>query len=378
MQGNSTLAGEDRKEARRQYHRRYLSGIVVFSMLIETAELSLFAMAGNISMQIVGLFFVFGVGLSMLVYLFFRFDLNMRLKNKNLLIPQLLLNAGIQVSFLLLAPQLAIVFLVVLIVLSAYAVVEFTPRQFTIGWLLYGVVTGVALWLIRDRFSYPGTAGLDMAAIWLFSFLTMRSLTWPTARFSALRNKLTEKNRQLEESLRQIELLARHDSLTGVLNHRSVIALLETELQRSARTAQPFCFVVLDLDLFKSINDRFGHPVGDAVLKQVCDIATCTLRNTDAIGRFGGEEFAVILTGTAIKEGLKTMERLCRAVARHDWESIAPGLQASFSAGIAQYLPGDTVQTINKRADAALYRAKHAGRNRVVADEADRSEPVIV
>lgn len=375
MHGKSPPSREDEKEARRQLHRRHIASLVVFSTLIETAELTLFAMGGNISMEVVGLFFLIAVGSASLIYLVFRFGWNQRFKNKNLLIPQLVIAAAIQVAFLLIAPQLAVIFLVVLIVLSAYAVVEFSPRQFTVGWLIYGVVTAIALWLIRDRFSYPGTSGQDIVALWLFCFLTLRSLTWPTARFSALRNKLSEKNRQLEESLRQIEALARHDSLTGVLNHRSVIALLESELQRSARTSQPFCFVMVDLDHFKSVNDRYGHPVGDMVLKRVCDIAAGSLRATDVIGRLGGEEFAVILTGTALAEGMHTIERLRQAVAAYDWESVAPGLAVTFSAGVAEYAPADSVQTINKRADEALYRAKGAGRNRVIAAESTVREP---
>lgn len=375
MEGNSHLTKENAREARRQHHRRYLAGLVVLSTTIETAELALFSLGGNVQMVVVGLFFLFAVGSASLIYLVFRFGWNQRFRNRNLLIPQLVIAAAIQIAFLLIAPQLAVLFLVVLIVLSAYAVVEFTPRQFTIGWLIYGVVTGIALWLVRDRFAYPGTSGLDIAALWVFCFLTLRSLTWPAARFAALRNKLTERNRQLEESLRQIEMLARHDSLTGVLNHRSLVTLLETELQRSARTAQPFCFVMVDLDHFKGVNDRYGHPVGDTVLRSVCDIAAGGLRTTDFIGRLGGEEFAIILTDTVIADGMFTMERLRLDVAAHDWESVAHGLSVSFSAGVAQFAPGDSVQTITKRADTALYCAKDAGRNRIVAAESVLREP---
>lgn len=373
MKSPSDLPSEEAKEARRQQHRRFLAGLAVVTMLIEAGELAVFAFAGAIPMYVAGLFLVFGVGLSSVVYLFFRSGLNQLLSNKNLLVPQLLINAAIQVIFMLFVPQLAIVFLVALIVLAAYALVEFTPRQFTISWLIYGAVTGAALWLIRDRFAYPITNDAGIFAIWLFFFMTVRSLTWPTARFSALRNKLSEKNRQLEESLRKIELLARHDSLTGVLNHRSVIETLEVEMERSRRTGQAFCLAMLDLDLFKSINDTYGHPVGDAVLRQVCEIVGPMLRTSDAIGRLGGEEFAVILTGTALEDGLGTMERLREAVASHEWDRIAPGLAVSFSAGIAEFSVGDTVQTISKRADDALYAAKHAGRNRVLPAVHERS-----
>ena len=356
------------KEERRQRHRVYIAGLVVASMFIEAAELALFALAGNIPVWIAVLFFAVGGGVSSLVYIFFKLGLNQKLDDKNLLVPQLLINSTIQIAFLLLAPNLAIIFLVVLIVLSGYAVVEFSPRQFTAGWLVYGCVTGIALWIVRDEFDYPGTSGLDIFLIWLFFFLTVRSLTWASARFGRLREKLSEKNRQLEESLRRIEELASRDHLTGVFNRGHFMQSLEAELQRSERSGEPFAFAMIDLDWFKSINDRFGHAAGDAVLTEFCMIAASVLRGIDVIGRLGGEEFGLLLPGASAEDGGVSIERLRAAMKAHDWSSIAPGLYATFSAGVTGSRRGDTVGDITRRADEALYRVKHGGRDGVAVD----------
>jgi diguanylate cyclase (GGDEF)-like protein len=206
-----------------------------------------------------------------------------------------------------------------------------------------------------------------MALVWLFFFLALRSLTLASARFSRLREKLSEKNRQLEASLRQIEELASHDQLTGVFNRGNLLKLLENELRRSERTGESFCFAMLDLDHFKDVNDTYGHPVGDQVLRKVCEIAMQCVRAVDGVGRMGGEEFGILLPSTSLDNGRVSLERVREAVSSYDWNVIAPGLSVHLSAGVAEYALGDTLQTIAKRADDALYRAKHTGRNKVVA-----------
>lgn len=360
----------ERKELRRQAHRIYMARLVVINMLMESAMLALAAYAGTIPVFTAGLFFMVSMATSVGTYAFFKRGYNLKLQDKGLLVPQLLICGAVQVLFIFLAPNLTLFFLLVIFAFTGYAAIEFSPRQFKTGWLVYGAVSALALWLVRDRFAYPGTSAPELLLFWAFFFLTMRQIIMPGVSYARLRDKLSEKNRQLQASLRQIEILASRDALTGVLNRRRFMELLEAELQRSARSTAPFCFVMLDLDLFKAINDRYGHPVGDAVLKTTCDIAVQSLRAADQIGRLGGEEFALILTGTGPDGGLATMERLRQAVGMHDWDGIAPGLAVSFSAGLAGYVPGDNVHDIAKRADEALYRAKHAGRNCVMAAEA--------
>lgn len=358
-------AHSDAREGKRQRHRLYMARLLILNMAIESAELALFAIAGTIPVSIAVLFLAVGIAVSSGFYLVFRLGLNLRFKQKNLLIPQLLVFGGIQIVFMFLAPKLSILFLLVLVVLSGYAAIEFNPRQYTVGWLVYGAATALAMILLGDRFDYPGHTDMEVGLVWLFFFMTLRSLTLANASFSRLREKLLEKNRQLEHSLHRIEDMANRDYLTGVHNRRHFMSLLETELQRSARNGRAFCLVMLDLDWFKSINDRFGHPVGDVVLQRLCLLAGDNLRAIDQVGRIGGEEFAILLPDASLDSGYTTIDRLRAAVHAYDWQQVADGLQVSFSAGVAAYGAGDSVHMMIKRADDALYEAKHAGRNRV-------------
>ena len=186
---------------------------------------------------------------------------------------------------------------------------------------------------------------------------------------SRLRQQLSEKDQALQDLRSQIEELSRHDPLTGVLNRRSLIEMLEAELQRALRTGHPFCFAIMDLDRFKEANDQYGRPVGDVVLKTVADTAVKLLRTVDRFGRLDGGEFGIVLPATWLDQGLIAMGRLSNAVAGCDWAGIAAGLTVTFSAGITTNAPKDTSDLIVRRAEKALAQAKQAGRNRTVQIE---------
>jgi len=161
------------------------------------------------------------------------------------------------------------------------------------------------------------------------------------------------------------------DPLTGLLAR----SWLEEELPRLAEQARaqgyPLACVFLDLDHFKSVNDRFGHAVGDDVLRTTARLALLDCRETDQCVRYGGEEFVVFLRATPLVGGVQMAERLRRTIQGHDWSRIAPDLRVTCSAGIAVLRPEEDVGAWVSRADAAMYRAKSLGRNQVVAAEGD-------
>ena len=359
----------DSQEAKRQRHRIRMSGLGVVKSTVQSGVMALFAVAGTVPVWIAIAFFVVSTGSTVAFYVFTKFGLNLKLRDKGMLIPQLLGSLCVQVVFLVLAPNLAVLFLLALFVTMGYGAIQFSPRQFTIAWLFYGGVTGIAIWLVKDRFGYPGVSGFEIVLVWLWFFLALWLQTNTSAQFSHLRDQLSKKNQELQVSLAQIAELASHDYLTGVLNRRSLIEKLEAELQRVYRTGHPFCFVMVDLDNFKEVNDKFGHPVGDAVLKKVSECANKSLRALDRFGRLGGEEFGIVLPATWLDQGVIAMERLRKTVIEYDWESIEPGLRVTFSAGITTNAAGDTVETMTKRADEALYKAKRDGRDRIVSVE---------
>lgn len=155
------------------------------------------------------------------------------------------------------------------------------------------------------------------------------------------------------------------DSLTGLLNHTSSKEALETEVERARRRGTPFTFATIDIDHFKQVNDTYSHPVGDRVIKSLARLLQQRLRKTDVIGRFGGEEFAVLLPDTAL-DSVLPLEQL-----RESFENIRQTIGAtefcvSFSCGVTAYPEHQTAEDILHHADVALYKAKHQGRNRLV------------
>ena len=155
------------------------------------------------------------------------------------------------------------------------------------------------------------------------------------------------------------------DALTGLGNRRQIDRGLPPLLQHAASSGITLSIAVLDIDHFKKVNDRFGHPVGDAVLKALADILRHTMRSGDMMARMGGEEFLIALVDTPSQYARDTCERLRVAVERYAWDDLAVGLQVTVSIGLCTQVTSVDAGEILTRADAALYKAKRAGRNQV-------------
>jgi diguanylate cyclase (GGDEF)-like protein len=186
-----------------------------------------------------------------------------------------------------------------------------------------------------------------------------------------LRRRQVEQRADLQNTLTRLSELSIRDPLTGLYNRRHLLTILEDEAKRQRRSGHVFSLAVVNLDLFKGINDNFGHLVGDAVLREFAKVATEVLPTTDAIGRWGGPEFVLMLYHTDAEPAMLAMDRLRQAVAKHDWGALAPGLHVSFSAGVCQHQAGMEITHTLELADRALSAAKAAGRHRcVLASEA--------
>ncbi len=184
-------------------------------------------------------------------------------------------------------------------------------------------------------------------------------------QISALRQKLHVNKAELARSLEHIREIAIRDDLTGLFNRRYLMERVEFEKNRANRDTRPFCLALVDIDHFKQVNDRHGHQTGDLVLRGVAGLLASSLRSTEFCGRYGGEEFVIVLTGTDMVGGLQAVERLRSAVAELRFGEPAQGLMITASFGLAEYRLGESVENTIGRADTALYRAKDAGRNRV-------------
>jgi len=172
--------------------------------------------------------------------------------------------------------------------------------------------------------------------------------------------------RRLQEARAELMRLATTDALTGLANRRTILERLEEEVERHRRTDRPLACILLDIDHFKRINDRFGHPAGDEVLRQVARQLQTGVRVYDTAGRYGGEEFLAVLPEADPEAGRLVAERLRALVAGEVRCGDGEAVTASF--GLAQYRKDESADALLARADQALYRAKEAGRNRVESE----------
>jgi diguanylate cyclase len=171
---------------------------------------------------------------------------------------------------------------------------------------------------------------------------------------------------RLYDELHKAHLLSLTDEFTGLHNRRAFMRRLEEEISRAQRYATPLVLALLDLDEFKAINDTFGHPAGDQVLRSYAEHLLSTFRHHDMVARYGGEEFAVMLLNTTLKGAQAALHKLQKRVAAGKCEYDGRLLSLpTFSAGLTLYVPGETLTSIIKRVDMALYRAKRLGRNRI-------------
>lgn len=167
-------------------------------------------------------------------------------------------------------------------------------------------------------------------------------------------------------TIERLRTMSETDQLTGLNNRRVMMRRLEEEHARFLRSGHRYGLISLDLDHFKQVNDRYGHGVGDQVLRSVADVLKRCQRNTDTLARMGGEEFMLLAPLTEEAGAMIQAQRICRVVGETDLHTDAGSLRITTSIGVAIVLATDTsVKTVMTRSDAALYRAKVAGRNRV-------------
>ncbi len=173
--------------------------------------------------------------------------------------------------------------------------------------------------------------------------------------------------RPLKSHYQSIKSMAHYDKLTGCLNRNTASSVINEEFDRFHNNKLPLTVMMADLDHFKLINDNYGHQTGDAVLERFADTARCSLRRSDILCRWGGEEFLIMLRGTVLQEGLNIAERLRRSVADLTIPPIEKAGMVTVSIGVATLPPQRTLKQLLSDVDQALYRAKNLGRNMVMA-----------
>ena len=228
--------------------------------------------------------------------------------------------------------------------------------------LLLGITLGYHT--SHDPLRYPPN-------VEIIYFIYTATVVMVTAQLSIqlrrMRNRLKAQKFELRKAYEQMCAISTRDELTGLVNRRQLRNLMEQHADRQKRTGQPFYVAMLDLDHFKLINDTHGHHVGDIVLKNLASAGVELLRKTDTIGRWGGEEFLLLLPDTGqdlITTGLIRLKDLATSTPM----CTDPLIHITFSAGLTRYRSGESIDQTVMRADHFLYQAKTSGRNRIVQD----------
>ncbi len=224
---------------------------------------------------------------------------------------------------------------------------------------------GVILWRTHTD---PAIYIAELELIYFVLATTvMISISQLASLLTKMRRRLTAQKNELQKALAHIQEMATHDELTGLANRRHILDLLNQHAMRHARGGPSFYVAMADLDHFKNINDTHGHAVGDEALRTFARKAQEQLRNTDVIGRWGGEEFLLLMPETPPGDPNVGLERLRANLAGCPASEQVPELRVRFSAGLSRYRAGEAIGDTIERADRAVYAAKAGGRDQTVA-----------
>ncbi|MEG2999230.1 MAG: GGDEF domain-containing protein [Comamonas sp.] len=234
-----------------------------------------------------------------------------------------------------------------------------------VGITLYAfVATSTAMVLTPQLLDQPVSV-VDAAHGMMLAVVLLACMA-VSLRLHSLRSRLQQQRLALSRALEEHRTLASRDALTGLLNRRSMLELLELEQRRCARGQRNMALAVLDIDHFKRINDNHGHAVGDRALQAFAHTVRHTVRGGDVLARWGGEEFVLLLGDVDACAAHSLLQRIGQAVSQAVVTDAPEDLRMTVSTGLTLHIPGESVDATLERADQALYRAKHQGRNCVV------------
>jgi len=296
-------------------------------------------------------------------YVLIRFSRRLRLAPEALAIVQALFAIGCGMWCYAISGPMRAASLTMAIVTIAFCAFALRPRQTLLvtGAALAGM--GAAMWQLSSGDPQRFPPAIEAMT---FGYLAAALLSTAvlTSEMTKLRKHMTKKRLELQEAFETIRTLATIDELTLLTNRRHMNELLASEERRQPPGAGS-CVALLDIDLFKQVNDEHGHALGDTVLREFALAARGALRANDTLARWGGEEFLLLLPDAAPHAARAVMERMAARVAALRIDGLAPGRRISFSAGLAERRPGEPFSEAINRADKALYRAKAAGRDRL-------------
>lgn len=318
--------------------------------------------------KIVFHFFIFLVIINITFFHLIYKGYNLRCVDHSLTAPQMMVSIvpSLYAIYFLDVAQARASFLVVAIVPILYGMLALNTRTFLkVGMLFISLYIVMVLLINRHR---PYAINPSMEILQGFALIVVVAQIAIIGGFiSGLRNKLRKRNKELNIALVKISDMANRDELTGVANRRKIFEVLDTEVKRKRDPNSAIGICILDVDHFKRINDTYGHQAGDEVLKRIAEEVPKSLRSMDCFGRYGGEEFLMILPSTSLEGTIIKANRVREEIAKITFNNLPAEVKITVSAGLSIYLPDEEIDLTIQRADKALYEAKANGRNRCVA-----------
>jgi diguanylate cyclase (GGDEF)-like protein len=352
---------------RRVGQRRQMLAVQVASGSLNTLVVLVYAYAGTVSIVVPAVYFLSGLALIGFFLVLSETHFNDRFEDHYLTIFQIGSHVALQLGFLLAAPNIGDAFLSVLFLIFGMGALRITSRQALMAWTI--TVAGLApIFLLTDApIGLPVGTSTERLAAMLCFVLTIGQCAFVGLYGSSMRKMLYDRSSELKAAYKRIEELAELDELTGSFNRRCIMRMLADEITRAHRVNTPCSIALIDLDWFKRINDGFGHPTGDEVLRTFAITMFANIRSIDKFGRYGGEEFLLVLPDTPGDAATRLLDRLRAIIADLDWSAFSPSMQVTISAGVATLKPDENPDIFLARADRALYAAKARGRNRIAS-----------
>ncbi len=344
---------------------RQILGYICISYVIDALILTIYAGAGTVPFMIIPAYLACGIGTAVGFGLLYESRLNRRFRDPYLAMPQAMVGLSIMLLFTALAPGAGFLFLCNLFTVFGFSSLRASARETALVWTAMAVGLMVLFLGTGSAISLPHDTLTERIASMLAFALTIGRCMFVGIFSNALRQSLYNKSVQLKEAYRRIEELAELDELTGAFNRRRIMRMLDDEVARARRGNTRCSVALIDIDWFKRINDTHGHPIGDEVLRTFAITMFANIRGIDRFGRYGGEEFLLLMPDTAADAAAAMLDRLRLIVADLDWSAFSTGMAVTISAGIAELRPTETPDALLARADEALYAAKEAGRNQV-------------
>lgn len=351
---------------RRRKVRARFTWIAGCSYLFDALILALFAYADRIPSSPPVWYAVAGAAITLFFVALHLSGVCEDRKDPALVIEQMLAAIGLQIAATYVAPSMTMYFMGLLFLIFAFGISRLNWVQAVTIWLVSCAAMGVVLNLNDFQALLPMGSTTQGVLAWIaFSSILLRGIG-VSIYANLARHRTFAHNLRLAQEAASAKAMVTHDTLTGALNRHAILPMVEHQISLAGRSKEAFALSMLDLDHFKLVNDHFGHQIGDKVLSKVVRIAKDILRTSDQIGRYGGEEFLVLLPGSSGHEAIAVINRLRIGIESYPWSEIAPGLEVRISAGIAPFAPSDTVEKLVGKSDYGLYKAKNSGRNRVV------------